>query len=50
MNLTLSKGIRKKFGLADIVTANNAFAHGDDLIGLLTEYQKYNETKCYLCF
>ncbi len=35
MNLTLSKDIRKKFGLADIVTANNAFAHGDDLIGLL---------------
>ena len=35
MNLSLSKDIRKKFGLADIVTANNAFAHGDDLIGLL---------------
>ena len=48
MNLTLSKGIRKKFGLADIVTANNAFAHGDDLIGLL-KYQKYNEMM-YFCF
>lgn len=35
MNLNLSKKIKKNYGLADIVTANNAFAHGDDLIGLL---------------
>ena len=35
MNLKLSKKIKNEYGLAKIVTANNAFAHMDDLIGML---------------
>jgi len=35
MNFNLSRYIKNNYGLADIVTANNAFAHGDDLIGML---------------
>jgi SAM-dependent methyltransferase len=35
MNINLSQHIKNKYGLASIVTANNAFAHGDDLIGML---------------
>jgi len=35
MNAELSQSIKKKYGLAKIITANNAFAHMDDLIGML---------------
>ena len=35
MNIKLSQSIKKNYGLAKIVTANNAFAHMDDLIGML---------------
>jgi len=35
MNINLSKRIEKDYGLAKIITANNAFAHMDDLIGML---------------
>ena len=35
MNLGLSQQIKNDYGLAQIVTANNAFAHMDDLIGML---------------
>ena len=35
MNLRLSQQIKNDYGLAQIVTANNAFAHMDDLIGML---------------
>ena len=35
MNTELSQSIKKKYGLAKIITANNAFAHLDDLIGML---------------
>ena len=35
MNLELSQQIKNDYGLAQIVTANNAFAHMDDLIGML---------------
>ena len=35
MNLGLSQQIKNEYGLAQIVTANNAFAHMDDLIGML---------------
>ena len=39
MNIKLSKYIKNKHGLASIVTANNAFAHGDDLIGMMKSIQ-----------
>lgn len=35
MNLELSKDIKTKYGLAKVVTANNAFAHSDNLIEIL---------------
>ena len=35
MNMELSKRIKNEYGLAKIITANNAFAHTDDLIGML---------------
>ena len=35
MNTKLSQEIKNEYGLATIVTANNAFAHGDDLIEML---------------
>ena len=35
MNLELSAKIKSEYGLAQIVTANNAFAHMDDLIEML---------------
>ena len=35
MNLGLSQQIKNDYGLAQIVTANNAFAHMDDLIEML---------------
>ena len=35
MNMELSQRIKKEYGLAKIITANNAFAHMDDLIGML---------------
>ena len=35
MNMELSQSIKKEHGLAKIITANNAFAHMDDLSGML---------------
>jgi len=35
MNMELSNKIKSEYGLAKIITANNAFAHMDDLIGML---------------
>ena len=35
MNIELSQRIKNEYGLAKIITANNAFAHMDDLIGML---------------
>tara|TARA_Y100000031_G_scaffold146417_1_gene180316 strand:+ start:2557 stop:3807 length:1251 start_codon:yes stop_codon:yes gene_type:complete len=35
MNIELSQSIKKEYGLAKIITANNSFAHSDDLIGML---------------
>ena len=35
MNIELSQNIKKEYGLAKIITANNAFAHMDDLSGML---------------
>ena len=35
LTLKLSQQIKKEYGAAKIVTANNSFAHSDDLIGML---------------
>ena len=35
MSMKLSQGIKKEYGLAKIITANNAFAHSDNLIEML---------------
>ena len=35
MNIALSKKTKNEYGSAKIITANNAFAHSDDLIGML---------------
>ena len=32
MSMKISRSIKKEYGLAKIITANNAFAHSDDLI------------------